>query len=165
MDFYGTVAEADTYHAARGNTDWTAASNDAKEQALIRATEYIDGHYRSTFMGYKAGGRSQVREWPREDFFVLEKTQWLELPSDEIPREIEEATYEAALRELTPGFLVPDVIPGKNKKSVSVDGAVSVEYWSDEQYPVIKKIDQILAPLIASGGYRENPLSGKVIIA
>ena len=165
MAAYGTTAEADTYHADRGNSAWAAAAEADKQSALLRASEYIDGTYRTAFQGYRTNGRSQVREWPREDAFVFEKWDWVELPNDTVPVEVLSATYEAALRELTPGFLTPDVIPGKNKKSVRVEGAVSVEYWSDEQRPVIEKIAQVLAPLIASDGYRNNPLSGKVTIA
>lgn len=165
MTTYGTVSDADTYHAGRGNVAWAAATDPDKASALLRASEYIDGTYRTAFQGYRTDGRSQVREWPREDAYVFEKWDWVELPNNIVPVEVESATYEAALRELTPGFLTPDVVPGKNKKSVRVEGAVSVEYWSDEQRPVIEKIAQVLAPLIASDGYRNNPLSGKVTIA
>mgnify|MGYP001468605960 CR=1 FL=1 len=165
MTTYGTVAGADAYHDARGNAAWASTPTDEKEAALLRASEYIDGHYRSMFQGYRTDGRAQDREWPRTDAYVWSQQTWQLLDANTVPDEIERATYEAAFRELTPGFLTPDVVPSSNKKSVRVEGAVSVEYWSDEQYPVIRKIDEILAPLIASDGYAKSPLSGKVTIA
>ena len=164
--FYGTVSEADTYHSERGNTAWAAADASAKEAALLRASEYVDGQYRNSFSGYRTQGRDQVREWPREWAYVWEKWDWELIPDDEVPREIKRATYEAALRELDePGFLTPDVVPGNTRRSVSVEGAVSVTYWSDRQKPIVEKIDMVLAPLIASiEGQQRNPLSGKVAI-
>jgi hypothetical protein len=131
----------------------------------LRGSEYIDGAYRTAFQGYRTEGRDQVREWPRDEAYVFEKWDWVLLDKTAVPVEVEQATYEAALRELaSPGFFTPDYTPGKNKKSVRVD-SIAVEYWSDEQYPVVKKLDFILAPLIASDGYRDNPLSGKVTLA
>lgn len=36
-----SLAAADTYHADRGNADWEAAGDDAKETALVRAADFI----------------------------------------------------------------------------------------------------------------------------
>lgn len=165
MSYYGTTADALAYHFARGNIAWVDAGNDEQKAALLRASEYIDGTYRASFQGYKTGGRAQVREWPRTDAYVFELATWQALDSSTVPTEIESATYEAALRELTPGYLTPDFIPSDGKKSVSVDGAVSVEYWSPEKQPVIKKIELVLLPLLASDGYSSSSLTGKVTIA
>lgn len=162
---YGTAAGADAYHLARGNTSWTG-TDAVKEAALLRASEYIDATYRNVFQGYKTGGRAQVREWPRKDAYVLDGSVIETLPDDEIPTEVLNATYEAALRELgSPGYLTPDVIPGANKKSVAVSGAVSVQYWSDDQKPMIEKIGMTLSPLFIGVVSAGNPLSGKVTIA
>lgn len=165
MSFYGTVLGADQYHQSRGSLDWSGEVTPNKEAALLRASEYVDAKYRTAFMGYRTDGRSQAREWPRKEAYVFESWDWTLIPSDEIPDEIIRATYEAALREVTaPGSLTPDIVPGKTVKSASVDGAASVTYWSDELRPIIEKIGMILAPLIASDGTRDNPLSGKVAI-
>lgn len=96
MSYYGTVAEADTYHANRGNTKWAEAaeaSPDQREGYLTRASDYVDS-YRSRFAGRKTGGRAQEREWPRAD---ATDASGESIPDDEIPYEIEYATYEAAL--------------------------------------------------------------------
>lgn len=164
MSSYGTTADALTYHSDRGNSAWAAATTEAQDQARLRASEYIDFTYRSWLQGYKTGGRSQVREWPREDVLVWNGALQEELDSSVVPVEIEQATYEAALRELgQPGYLTPDVIAGKNKKSVSVEGAISVEYWSDDMKPMVEKIGMILQPLFDIDGGYGNPLVGKAV--
>ena len=162
---YGSIIGADDYNSARGNDSWALASDEDKESALLRASEYIDGAYRGSFQGYRTDGRDQDREWPRDEAYVFDKWDWVLLDKTVVPKEIEMATYEAAISELArPGFFTPDQTPGKNKKSVTVD-SISVEYWSGEQYPVVKSLAFILAPLIASDGASRNPLSGKVTIA
>jgi len=161
-DFYGTVAAADAYHAARANTAW-AGDEVAKQAALIRASVYIDGRYRkllasgvwqSLFPGVKTEGRGQAREWPRTGAYDYEGNS---IPADQVPIEIEQATYEAALRELVePGSLSPDYVASSTVKrqkvgpieeefavSVGVDGASAVR-------PVISIIDEMIAPLLAA---------------
>lgn len=94
---YVSVAEADTYHTARGaETTWTDADSDLKEQALRKATEYID----STFGGRLRSARSypdtpQALEFPRE------------LWGDAVPVNLKKATFEYAIRALT-APLAPD---------------------------------------------------------
>lgn len=128
MSFYGTEAKADTYHTARGNSTWTGDS-DAKETALLRGSEYIDHNFRSSFPGYRAELRDQTREWPRAWAFDYENNA---IADDEIPIEVEEATYEAALRELTdPGSLFPDFTPGQQTKREKI-GPIEVEYTSPQ---------------------------------
>lgn len=158
---YGTVTEADAYHAARGNTAWTG-DNTVKTAALVRASDYIDGRYRcrlpsgrwqSMFTGEKTGGRTQEREWPRTGATDYEGN---EIPSDEVPIEVEHAAYEAALRELTsPGSLSPDYVPSQLVTKEKVD-VIEVTYSEPQpsvdgsmpNRPVITAVDEILAPLL-----------------
>ncbi|RJX83490.1 DnaT-like ssDNA-binding protein [Pseudomonas sp. LS-2] len=161
-DFYGTVAAADAYNAARANTAWTG-DEVAKQAALLRASVYIDGRYRkqlpsgvwaSLFPGLKTGGRAQAREWPRTGAADYEGNV---LPDDAVPIEVEYATYEAAWRELSsPGSLSPDFVASQTIKREKVgpleteyatgtlaDGAASVR-------PVISIIDEIIAPVLVA---------------
>ncbi|WP_024696153.1 DnaT-like ssDNA-binding protein [Pseudomonas syringae] len=159
-EFYGTVADADAYHAARANTAWTG-DDMAKQAALIRASAYIDGRYRkqlpsgvwvSLFPGYKTDGRAQSLEWPRTDAFDYEGHS---LPADEIPSEVERSTYEAALRELvTPGSLSPDYIASQTIKREKV-GPLETEYAvgtdaAGSVRPVISIIDEMIAPVLVA---------------
>lgn len=161
-DFYGTVAEADAYHAARANAAW-AGDDVVKQAALIRASVYIDGRYRkllasgvwqSLFPGVKTEGRGQAREWPRTG---AEDYEGHAIPSDQVPVEVEQAAYEAALRELAePGSLSPDFVAASTVKRQKVgpieeefsvgagaDGAASVR-------PVISIIDEMIAPVLVA---------------
>ncbi|HFL1951874.1 TPA: DnaT-like ssDNA-binding protein, partial [Stenotrophomonas maltophilia] len=65
---YGTLEGANSYHQARGNAAWAAGTEQAREGALVRATDYIDGRYRvllasgrwaSMFPGVRTAGRGQ----------------------------------------------------------------------------------------------------------
>jgi hypothetical protein len=151
---YGTVAGADAYHAARGNVSWDGTP-EAKEIALLRGSEYIDNNFRSSFPGWKAQLRAQEREWPRSWAFDIEGNT---IPIDEVPDEVERATYEAAVRELAnPGILFPDMeAPGRQIKAASVDGAVSVQYTGPQGIqsvtPIISIIRGILAPILTGRG-------------
>lgn len=159
MSFYGTVADADAYHLARGNTGWSG-TNDQKEAALTRGSDYVDLRYRwltpcgrweSLFPGERTAGRAQDREWPRTGAVDYDGNA---IPDDEVPIEVEHATYEAALRELvSPGSLSPDFIPGGQVTKEKV-GPVEVQYAeakfnpnSPPNRPIVPTIDEILAPL------------------
>lgn len=174
-DHYGTVEGFTAYTSARGIDVWSftvflagvavEVSNTTITAALVRASAYIDMRYRTRFWGTKTGGRAQVLAWPRYGAYDAAGTAF---DDDETPIEVEYATYEAALRELAaPGSLMPDVITGKIKKRVRVEGAVEVEYavgsgGAASQMPVIGIIDGILAPLI---GAAPSPYFGTAIRA
>lgn len=161
MTDYGSVAGFKTYHTARGRAAIIAAFEDDEiEAAKLVSSEWLDGNYRGSFPGIKIGYRAQVREWPRvggvdRDGYVI--------ASDSVPTEVENATYEATLRQLiTPGSLSVDWTPSKYKR-VSVDGAVSAEYNSfysaSDVQTKFKVIDDILAPILTGCG-NVSSLSG-----
>lgn len=106
---YGTISGFKAYLDARG-VSYAGKTDDQITQALVRASSYIDGAYRAAFPGYKTGRRTQVLEWPRTN---ATDGAGNSLPSDEVPVEIETATYEGGIRELaSPGSLAPDVAAG-----------------------------------------------------
>lgn len=158
-EFYGSVAGADAYHSARANAAWTG-SDEAKQAALIRASAYIDGKYQqqnscgrweSMFSGVKTGGRAQELQWPRTG---ATDNEGAAIPPDEVPAEIERATYEAALRELVkPGSLNPDYVASKAVKRAKV-GPLETEFFGPEDVdgqpnkPVVGIINDILAPIM-----------------
>lgn len=160
MAIYGTLEDANAYHAARGNAGW-AGTDPEKLAALQRATDYIDGRYRyqtaggcwkSMFRGTKTGGRVQELEWPRTDAIDSDGNL---IPDDEVPIEIEHATYEAALREIVdPGSLSPTFVASAMVTREKV-GPIEVAYaesqfdggWPPNR-PVVPAIDDILAGLI-----------------
>lgn len=98
---YVTVAEFTAYHGDRGNV--IVGTNTELEQAIVRATDYLDRRFR--FVGYKPTA-SQTTSWPRvgaEDRDGLIRTG--------IPREIREVTSEYAIRALD-APLEPDPVVG-----------------------------------------------------
>lgn len=147
--YYGTVAGFRAYFDAR-EIEYSAAWTDEFIAAkLLVASEWLDNKFRPMFSGTKVGMRAQVREWPRSAAFDV--YDYL-VPSDSVPIEIENATYEATFREATSaGVLSVDFVPNKYK-SASVDGAVSVT-WADQQtldsvQTVFAKVTEILSNLI-----------------
>jgi len=157
-DFYGTADGFTAYHQSRDNAVPVDVDTDEeKETALLVASEWIDARYRSKFQGWKVGERDQVREWPRRghiDFYGYL------IPDTETPREIENATYEIALRHLnTPGVLSIDYTPSKYDQ-VSVDGAVSAKFAkfgsAHEIQTQFKTVAEILSGLISE---RDNSSS------
>jgi hypothetical protein len=92
---YLSVADADTYWSKHGNPPaWEGASDSNKEDALRRATQWIDLHYGDRFSGRKRLSTQALR-WPRlgattdEDFAILAST---------IPESLKDATAEMARR-------------------------------------------------------------------
>ena len=159
-EIYGTVAGFKAYHDARYTH--TIGADDKIAAALVIASEWLDARYRSQFGGYKVGGRDQVREWPREGHYDY---YGYAVPSDAVPREVENATYEAAHAELEKvGILSTNYTPSKYKQ-VSVDGAVAATYAqydsSSEFQTRFALVSEALSGLLNSSNVTSN-LSGTV---
>lgn len=143
---YIDTTAAGSYNSARG------ISVNPTQEELLRASEYIDARYGLRFPGLKTGGRGQVREWPRSGAV---DARGQEIPDDEVPQEIKDATVLVA-NEVAGGLdLWPTVTPGKAIKRAEVDGAVSVEYRGDssnpeDQWPFLGFVDALLAGLLGA---------------
>lgn len=126
--FYGTVSALRDYFEARGTDLSDSFTDEVAEKALLVASEWLDQKYRSSWPGDKKGLRDdQTRDWPRFDVYDVNYDY---ITSDIVPVEIEQATYEAAIKHFeSPGILYPDHAPNKYTE-VSVQGAVSVKYNS-----------------------------------
>jgi len=143
-DSYASVTEADTYHAAYGNTAWAAISTTAlKEAALRKAAQYIDT---KAFVGVKTTS-TQALEWPRYNVIV----DGYDVLSNAIPNDIKVAQMEAALiassESLTPNLSNGSVIEetvGKITKRYS-------DYTKDggKKWPLV---DKLLAGYVTGGG-------------
>lgn len=147
---YGSAAEFETYHEARGRTIPGTWDGTYIEAALLVASEWIDGKYGDRFYGYPTGGYEQDRQWPRTLAYTNTWPVYV-FATDQIPTEVKEATYEAAWREATTqGSLNVDFTPSKYN-SISVDGAVYVNYNNSLDVTDVQKqiqvIELILKPL------------------
>lgn len=88
---------ADSYFTDRAIAGWTG-TNDAKQSALIRATDYIETRFGPRFKGSKAD-EDQALSWPRVEVCA----------DDTVPVAVRKATAEYALRALT-AVLLPDPV-------------------------------------------------------
>lgn len=123
---YLAEADADTYHTNHsGSTDWSGATTARKEQALRKATQYLDGIYRLDWRGYRKT-RDQALAWPRSD--VFDQDGYL-VDSASLPQALKDATAEAALLDITEtDGLAPKVAtPGAIKKTVDQVGTLRTE--------------------------------------
>lgn len=101
---YVSVADADAYFADRGEpTAWAGASTTEKEQAIVKATDYIEKRFSRRFVGVK-GSSDQALSWPRDNAYDAD--DYL-LADDEVPTALADATAEYANRAIS-AALIPD---------------------------------------------------------
>lgn len=159
MTHYGSILAYKAYADARG-VSYDGKTDAEITQALVRASSYIDGAYRSSFPGYKTGRRDQALEWPRSD---ATDASGYPLAYDAVPIEIENATYEGTIRELaSPGSLAPDVAAGGGQVKRERIDVIDTEYFSNgSTYATFTSITQALGSLLVV----RSPYSGVVVRA
>jgi hypothetical protein len=117
---YVTEAFTDTHHTDRNNTIWDDFTTEEKEAAIIRASDYIDKRFGRRFRGIRRQ-KDQGLEWPRLDAF--DDDGFLMSGVDDVPRQIQKATAEYALRAALCGVLTPDPILPVPKQSMESGAA------------------------------------------
>lgn len=132
MAHYGDLPGALSYHTSNGNAAWLAAgiTDGQRTVALVRGSAALDALYGPRFPGMRTEGRSQSLAWPRigKDGEPIKDNEGGEVPSDEVPAEVEKAAYELALRELEEsGSTTPDLDRGGEIKSLQA-GSVGLVY-------------------------------------
>lgn len=156
---YVSVADCAGYATARG---LAFPTTDAAlcEQALRRATAWLDDRYARRFPGARRRLRAQALEWPRVG---VTDANGYSVPETEVPTEVVRATCEAAVRELaSPNSLAPDLKRGGAIRAVKA-GSVSVEYAAGASASTtFQTIDDALSRLLAFGG-GGSLISGKLV--
>jgi len=114
-----SIADADTYHANHGNpTAWSGALTADKETALRQGTDYLERQYGRRWVGDRMRWWSQRLAWPRWNV-IVDGVWW---PPQTLPRQLLEATAEAALRYIQdPTSLMPDIAEPGTIASESVE--------------------------------------------
>lgn len=169
---YISVADADTYHTARGNTAWTSLSGDTvKEQALRKAADYMVQAYRQRWKGVRKSS-TQALDWPRSGVLVeqvldtanyvlpeLDQINGYILPNNVVPDEVARANAELALRTLST-TLNPDLTRSDDVKREKVD-VIEVEYKDTARpYPTFSAVDGMLTPFLRNGSaYGQGAIS------
>ncbi len=148
-----SVDFADTYLAGLGMTLWATMSTAEKEQALRRATLYMQQAYRLAWAGSRFSD-TQALDWPRVNVPRLDGPgSWGYGPSylahDVVPREVQQACAKMAYKAAA-GDLAPDLEQTKVKEKI---GPIEVEYAPGSSAVVrYREIDNLLAPLLGSRG-------------
>lgn len=146
-----SVADADTYHAARGNTLWSTITTEEKEQALRRATGYMEQMYRLKWKGLR-NSLSQALDWPRmnvqlEDVGFGSVAAYV--PYNTVPKEVVQACAEMALKAAS-GELAGDLQRPVASETI---GPIRTEYViGAPEYVRYRSVDLLLRPLLSSGG-------------
>lgn len=119
-DAYISLADANTYWTDRGNSTWDAAADADKEEAIRRATEYLDSTFE--WVGVRVS-QTQGLDWPRYD--VIDKDGY-GIDSDAIPNKLAQATARLAVNALS-GDLLPVLDAGSVKSTRSKVGDLEKE--------------------------------------
>lgn len=138
---YISVADADTRHTNNGSTLWPGTLTTAeKEEALRRATIYMEGAYRLRWRGTRLL-RAQALSWPRYGAIV---DGW-DISSDVVPTEVANACADLALKAAA-GDLAADLTRGVVREKV---GPLETEYdRNSPQATRYRSIDMTLAAFL-----------------
>jgi hypothetical protein len=126
----------------------TVSDDTATDAAIMRASAWL-----STFPDWDGSmtcGRGlQGLAWPRTG---VTDCNGDEVPDDEVPQEVEMATFVAALAELeSPGILTPSITPGQVVKRVKVD-VIEEEYMTprDQGINAMQDAIETLRPVLTA---------------
>jgi len=119
--------------------DITVPDDESTDAAIRRGSSWV-----STFPiwdGNMTCGRGlQGQAWPRTGVVDCNGDS---IPDDEVPIEVQQATYLAALAEhANPGILSPTVTPGEQVKRVKVD-VIEQEFMTPAQQGMVGKTDPV----------------------
>jgi hypothetical protein len=141
---YASVAEADAYHAARGNTAWANVAE--KEAMLRRATDYMTQAYRMRWAGDRVYD-AQALDWPRAWVPITSRSYAFSYLSQTlVPIEVKRACMELALIAASGDLNAP-----LDRTTVREQvGEIAVEYdTSAPEYRRFRGVDMMLTPYLA----------------
>ena len=147
---YCSTAFADTYHINRGNGTWATITPAQKEEALRRATDYMQQVYHGRWLGYRKTA-TQALDWPRllvknDDAYAYSSYY---LDTNSVPVIVQNALAELAWKAAQ-GELAPDLSQKVIREKIDV---IEVEYSPNGvQYTRYRAIDNLLSSLLGQGG-------------
>lgn len=164
-DSYASLEEADAYFLARGISTWTG-TDAVKENALRRATAYLDNQYRGRWVGVRYS-ETQSLAWPRMDGnrgwgYPLLDLDGFDISYSTVPTQIKNATIEAALLVITGVTIEPTLERGGQIKSIGKSvGSLRKDITYMDGAPVVDRyiaVEGILRGLVKSnpGGSSGN---------
>lgn len=139
---YVSVAFFNSFHGDRGR-NVSSFSSTLKEQAIVRATDYLDKRFGRRFRGFRLN-QAQNLEWPRLSAFDNDDFLF-----DAIPRQLQWACSEYALITLRDGELLPN--PPLPAPSQDVDDGEQVTGTDTEvSSGIVTSISQRVGPIAES---------------
>lgn len=143
---YISAADADSYHADRGITLWATLSTNEKEQAIIRAADYMERQYASRFKGERVSS-AQTMSWPRVGAVVY----GISVASNTVPQQVAAANAEMAF--IAASGALYSVVESQTVESVTV-GPISRKLSAprnggQRRFAVV---DSLLRDLVRGGG-------------
>lgn len=144
---YAEVTYVDEYHQGRGNAAWAALTAQAKREAIVRATDYLERRYGHRWIGRK-GSAEQGLHFPARDAYLVEHGGEPR-PVTGVPESLRKAVAELALRAAR-GPLEQDQ-PGGAVASESRSGgglARSVTYARPGAPPVYSAAERWITALL-----------------
>ena len=117
---YVSRTEANTYFTDRPNAAWTAATDGAKDAAILKATAYIDATY--LFKGVIRIA-TQALSWPR---WGVTDREYRIVAADAVPQLVKDACCELAAYALA-ADLAP-TIAGKDRVAMVKAGSAEVQF-------------------------------------
>ncbi len=165
---YASLVDLDTFHEDRLNAVWTAADDETKEAAMLRATAGLESKYRSRWLGVKADHNAatapQFLAFPRRDDKDQSRANGytsatmdpftdgdgIEYPVTEVPALIVQAYKEVCLIEITQPFVSVQLSRNDMLKYQRVD--VIEQEWLRNAPAVVQfpHVDALLSTLANS---------------
>lgn len=149
---YISVADADTRHAALGNTTWAALTDAAKEILLRKATEYMVQTYRGRIKGSRRLA-TQALDMPRTGMTI----DGYAADYDEVPAPWENACADLALKANSATLLADQTQGVVKEKLGPIETEYDVNSRRDKQYAAI---DRMLSPYLKGSGNQIPLLRG-----
>lgn len=142
---YVSVTDVDTYCENRGLTTWSNSyDDDAKEQAILRAMDYIEALF---WKGLKAN-ESNALEWPRSG--VVDKNGYT-VEDNAVPIQVQYGLCRASYEEFnSPGCLLKNMTKDDFVTEKEIEGAISKKYQVGKDRTVYSVIIAHLAPYVSS---------------
>ena len=142
-DVYGTLAEADLYHARMGNTTWGGTDLE-RGRMLRRGAAAFDARYLSRFKGSKtASGQSLA--WPRINVTDEDGNS---VASDAIPLAVRYASFELALA-VPAGWAVESANAVERVAAGSVSVTFATPYMQETS---LSHVDRMIRPYLKAKG-------------